>query len=122
MAKKEQSKSRYGEYCELIDGKLYGSVNLQLGNGKYKKKRKRFDSKFEAKQWAMAQIAKQRSGAIEVTKSTTFAELASWYKKHYLVAPILENGIKVEGVRDWKRLRAKLDHICESLGGRQLVS
>lgn len=119
---KKQRKSRYGEYCEVIDGKLYGSVNLQQGNGTYKKKRKRFDSKFEAKQWAVEQISQSRGKSIQIDESTTFTELAAWYKQHYLIAPVYEHGIKVDGVKDWKRLRAKLDKMSEYFGPRPLAS
>src|SRR3954468_22171097 len=106
MAKKEKARSRYGEYCEYIDGELYGSVNIPLGGGRYRKERKRCSTKFEAKQWAMERLSGSRTGTIEIDRAMTFAELAGWYSRHYLVEPVFEKGIKVEGVRDWTRLRA----------------
>lgn len=122
MRKSTKSRAVYGDYCEIVNGLLYGSVNVPIGNGKYKKKRKRFDSKFEAKQWAMEQIEHHRHGKIEVARSTTFAEIAAWFKREFLGPPVYEHGIKLDGVKDYKALRAKLDRMVEHFGGRQIHS
>lgn len=119
---RKKGRIKYGEYCETIDGKLYGSVYVAVGDGKYRRKRKRVESVIEAKQWALGEMARQQGGTIEVDQGTTFAELADWYSREYLIEPVYENGVKVDGVKDWKRLRAKLERMSDDLGPRRLTS
>jgi integrase len=117
--KKKKARNRYGDYCLTVRGEMFAAVNLPIGNGKYKQKRKKVANATEARQWALAELDKVKHGTIEVTRSTTFAELAAWYKREFLIAPVFENGIKLDGVKDHKKLRAKLDRVVEFFGGRQ---
>ena len=118
--KKKKTRARYGDYCLMIGGELFASVNIPIGGGKYKQKRKKVSNATEARQWALDEIDKATHGSIVVERSTTFAEVAAWYRREFLVAPVFENGIKLDGVKDHKKLRAKLDRITEYFGGRQI--
>ncbi len=117
MAKK---RSRYGDYCELIDGEIYASINVPTGNGKYKKKRKKVSSRTEARQWALAELDRIKHGSPEEKQFATFLDLAEWYKRYFLNAPVFERGRKVEGVKDWQKSRSKLDRMCEFYGPKRL--
>jgi integrase len=123
MPKKPKPRARYKDYSTTINGEIYGVVNIPVGNGKYKQKRKKVATTTEARQWALGELDKIRHGSIEIKTSTTFSQLAEWYKREYLIAPVYENGIKVEGVKDYKRLKEKLDKIIvPHFGPRQLSS
>src|SRR5690349_19588025 len=108
MPRKAKKVTRYKDYCVEKDGELYGSINIPNGDGTYRQKRKKVDSVTEARQWALGELAKLQHGKVELTKTATFGELAAWYKREYLIEPVYENGIKVEGVKDHKRLKAKI--------------
>lgn len=118
----KKKRQKYGEYCETINGKLYGSVYVQIAPGKYHRKRKRVGSVIEAKQWALAELERQTHGTIEVSGGTTFGELSDWYRDEYLIEPIYENGVKVDGVKTWRDMRQKLKGISEHFGSRRLTS
>lgn len=108
-----KSKSRYGDYCEVIAGELYGSINLPLGNGKYKKKRKKVASKTEARQWALEQLERHKQGEIPSKKNLTFADLADWYRKEFLIPPVYKNGMKLEGQRSYKSQLSRLKLVSD---------
>src|SRR5688572_16131236 len=95
----KKKRSRYGDYTEIIDGNLYAVVNLPVGNGKYKKKRKKVSSKNEAQQWAMSMLD---NPAQEKTDTHNFASLADWYAREFLIPPVYQNGKRLIGVRTWK--------------------
>lgn len=118
--KKKKATSRYGDYCTVINGELFAVVNQPIGGGKYKQKRKKVANATEARQWALGELDKLKHGTIEVSRLTTFADLAAWYKREFLIAPVFENGIKLDGVKDHKKLRAKLDRISEYFGVRNV--
>ncbi|MEO8648915.1 MAG: site-specific integrase [Acidobacteriota bacterium] len=122
MSPKKKSRVRYGEYCETINGRLYGSIYIDIGGGKYKRKRKRVHSTLEAKQWALGELAAHREGTIDVTPATTFGDLVTWFAANYLTKPVYDNGIKVEGVKDWKASKAKLERISVYFAGRSIAS
>jgi integrase len=120
MAKK--TKGKYRDRCVEIDGKLYGVHYYKNEKGEQKKKLKRAANRTEARQWAEAQLVKlqETGGVLKIEKKTTFAELATWYKTAHLVEAVFEKGIKVDGVKDWKRLRGKLDRMVEYFGSKPL--
>lgn len=113
-----KKKRHYGDYTEYINGELYGSISIPLGNGQYKRRRKKVESKTEARNWALAELDRAKHGSDEPVE--TFAHLAEWYKAYFLIAPVYENGIKIEGVKDWKKQRAKLDRITAHFGVKRL--
>lgn len=120
MAKKKD-RARYGDYCEVINGELYGVVNIPVGNGKYRKKRKKVSTKTDARLWALEQLELARHGSPEEKEFVTFLDLAAWYSKYFLTEPVFENGMKVQGVKDWKRQKAKLDCIAAYFGPKRLA-
>lgn len=115
---------RYGDYISRIDGKDYAVVRLPLGGGKYKKKVKLLsklgDSRTEAAKWAWNELEKHRSGAFnsKEAENWTFEQAVRWYKREFLIAPHYENGVKLEGVKDYERLKNKLDKMCEIFGAK----
>lgn len=113
-----KKKRGYGDYTEYINGELYGSISIPTGNGKYKRKRKKVESKTEARNWALAELDRAKHGSDEPVE--TFADLAKWFKAYFLVEPVYENGIKIEGVKDWKKQQAKLDRIVEHFAVKRL--
>jgi integrase len=110
-----KKKARYGDYCEIIDGKLYASVNLPLGGGKYKKKRKLVENKTEARNWALAELAKYKSGE-QPTEKMKFSDLAAWYKTEFLIAPFYKDGKKMHGLRTFKRQQVILERLEKTFG------
>jgi integrase len=119
MAKKKRA--RYGDYSTVIKGKLYAVVNLPNGNGTYRKKRKQVETKTEARQWALEQLAKNNAGEVVLDKKKlTFADYAEWYKEQFLVAPIYQDGKKVAGLRTWQKERSKADRLVRWFGGYDL--
>ncbi len=116
--KKAKSRNRYGDYCEEIKGVLYASVQIPVGGGKYKRKRKKVANRYEAQQWALQQLDLAKHGDVTSEDLKTFHDLCEWYKTYFLVEPVYENGIKVEGSKDWKKSRAKLDRIAEHFGSK----
>lgn len=114
---KPNSRVKYREYTTIIKGKLYAVVNVPIGDGKYAQKRKRFDSKILAQQWALAELRKHSSSEdVFISSDWTFADLAEWYKEEYLVAPVYQDGKKIEGLRGWKTQRTNLDRLTRSFG------
>jgi integrase len=119
MAKKKRA--RYGDYSAIIEGKLYGVVNIPNGDGTYHKKRKIVENKTEARQWALEQLAKNSSGEILIEKKKlTFREYAEWYKEQFLVSPIYQDGKKVAGLRTWQKERLKVDRLVRWFGSYDL--
>lgn len=114
-------KRRYGDYSEVIDGQLYGSVSIPLGKGKYQRRRKKVDTKTDARNWALAELEKAKHG-IHETDLETFGQLCEWYKKHFLVEPVYERGLRIEGTKDWQKNRAKLDRIAQYFAAKRLRS
>lgn len=112
---------RYGDYCEVINGELYSSVNIPIGNGKYRKKRKKVNTKTDARLWALEQLELARHGSPEEKDFVTFLDLAAWYSKYFLGEPVFENGMKVQGVKDWKKQQAKLKRMAEFFGPKRLA-
>lgn len=116
---RKKKKASYGDYCVTIDGKLYASVYLPLGGGKYKRKRKLVETKTDARNWALEQLKLHRTGgAPEEVK--TFADLAEWYKDEFLVEPTYKDGKKLFGVRTYKTQRRMADRLKEEFGFFQL--
>lgn len=113
-----KKRGRYGDYTETINGVLYASVNIPLGNGKYKKRRKKVSTKTEARQWAESQLNR----GYEVETNLSFSAIAEWYKEHYLIPPVYENKIRIAGFKDWKKQRGRLDRIALFFGARPVDS
>lgn len=123
MAKKPKKETRnYGDYLTEIDGKKYAVVRLPLGNGKYKRKVKLLSllgsgSKQEASKWAWDELEKHKSGEVDPKDDKlTFSDLASWYKREFLFAPIYKDGKRIEGVRTYKAYRSTLARLEEKFG------
>ncbi|MGI8469554.1 MAG: tyrosine-type recombinase/integrase [Pyrinomonadaceae bacterium] len=104
---RKPKKRHYGDYTKIIDGNLYAVVNLRQPDGKYKKKHKKVVDKTSALQWALKELEKHKKGS-SIDESLTFAEFAEWYAEEFLHKPNFEKGLKVSGVRDYKRLVNKL--------------
>jgi integrase len=115
-----KKKRGYGDYTEYIDGDLYGSVSIPDGQGGYKRRRKKVDTKTDARNWALAELDRAKHGSDEPVE--TFADLAKWYKEHFLVEPVYERGLKVEGVKDWKKQQSKLDRIAGYFAVKRLAN
>jgi integrase len=117
MVKKKRS--RYGDYCEMVDGKLFAVVNLRQPSGKYKKKRKLVSNKTEARQWALNELDKLKKGH-SLSSDITFQEFANWYKEEFLKAPRYEKGIKVEGSKDYLRATNKISKMSNFFGSKRI--
>lgn len=111
---RKKPRARYGDYCEIIDGALYASVNIPLGNGKYRKKRKRVENTIEARQWALATLYGK------VDPNQTFSELVKWYKAEFLIPPVYQKGKRVDGVRTYQRSRTAADRLVRYFGNFKL--
>lgn len=114
-----KKKRGYGDYTEYINGELYASVSIPIGGGKYKRKRAKVATKTDARNWALDQLDKAKHG-ITSEGFETFSDLVEWYKVHFLVAPVIENGVKIEGTNDWKKNRDKLDRMKAFFGSKRL--
>lgn len=121
MPRKKQ-RSRYADYCEIRDGEFYARVNIPIGGGKYKTKRRKVSSRIEARQWALQELEHAHHGGTSTGELQTFIDLAEWYTKYFLVAPVYERGLKIEGTKDWMKSRAKLERMCEHFGPKRLSS
>lgn len=111
-----KKRRRYGDYTDIIDGVLYAAVNIPQGDGTYKKKRKKVATMTEARQWAQSMLDQHKTG--QVVEVHSFRDLVEWYKDAYLVPPVYENGIKIEGYKDWKKQRSRLDRIARFFSSR----
>jgi integrase len=123
MAKRKKKETRdYGKYLTEIDGRDYAVVRLPLGNGKYKRKTKLLSSlgngaKSEAIKWALDQLDQHRAGELEPSSpGMTFSDLAKWYKREFLVAPVYKDGKRLDGVRTYKAYRSMLDRLDAKFG------
>lgn len=110
---------RYRDYSEIIDGKLYAVVNLRQPDGKYKKKRKQVESKTAALQWALEELEKHKKGS-KYDDSWGFGDFADWYVEEFLHEPIYENGLKVSGVKDYERLKNKVEKMKDFFGEKKM--
>jgi integrase len=109
------AKTRYGDYCEMRDGELYAAVNIPTGNGRYKKKRKKVDSKTEARQWALGELEKAKLGETSA-RSGTFSELSKWYTEEFLHAPEYKAGARLQGLRTYKHQQVMLTRLGDYFG------
>lgn len=112
---------RYGDYVCEIDKKIYAVVRLPLGNGKYKKKVKLLSllgngTKTEAAKWAWDELELWKKGEAREKDKLTFSDLAAWYKKEFLVAPVYQGGKRLIGVRTYKQLQAVLERLKKYFG------
>lgn len=110
---------RYRDYTQLIDGNLYAVVNLRQPDGKYKKKYKKVETKTEALQWALSELDKHKKGT-SYDSEITFENFADWYVKEFLHKPIYEKGLKVSGVKDFERLKNKVEKMKEFFGEKKM--
>ena len=119
---------RYGDYICVINGQDYAVVRLPLGGGKYKKKVKLLSkiggTKSEAAKWAWNELEKHKSGSFNRSEAIywTFEDAARWYKREFLIPPVFEHGIKVEGVKDYQKQKSKLDRMSERFGAKPITS
>jgi integrase len=117
---KAKTKAKYGNgTTRKANGDLYASKYFKDENGKRVRLRKKVESQAEADQWISEQLGKiaNNGGVLKIDPKTTFGDLAYWYKKNYLIAPVIDrDNVKVRGVKGWKGQRAKLDMICKYFG------
>lgn len=112
-----RKRTRYREYSTVINGKLYAVVNIPLGGGRYRQKRKRVASKLEAQQWATEQMGLHLEGEdLFESSSRKFADFAAWYKKEYCIPPVYEKGKKLDGLRTWQHQEQAVDRLTARLG------
>lgn len=106
-----------------MHGELFASVNIPLGNGKYRKKRIKYSAlgskQSEAIKWALAQIEQAKTEAT-FNDALDFTEFAEWYKREFLQPPRFEKGLKVSGVKDFERLKNKIDRFIGFFGNRKM--
>lgn len=110
---------RYRDYTQIIDGHLYAVVNLRQADGKYKKKYKKVDGPTQALQWALEELDKHKKGT-SFDADLAFADFAEWYKQEFLRPPIYEHSLKVSGVKDYERLKNKVDKMKKFFGERKM--
>ena len=124
MARKP--KPKYNTYSLIKNGKLVGSIPYMGIDGRKKYLRKTFDEFEKASdnqaaldKWVLQERAKlaENDGVFKVEKATTFAEVATWYKELYLVPARIENGVRIDGIKNWRSRRATLDFVTEYFGG-----
>lgn len=126
----KKKKRRYGDYISEIDGKPYAVVRLPKGGGKYKKKVKLLSkispdgSRIEAAKWAWNELALHKSKLFNRSEAAgwTFDKAAAWYKKEFLVAPVFENGVRIEGIKDFEKQKNKLDRMVEIWGAKPITT
>lgn len=108
-------RKRYGNYVENRKGVKYARVYLPLGNKKYKVKRILLETiggtANAAKQWALNEIDRHKNKIPGKKENITFEDAARWYAKNKIVPPVFMNGVKVEGVKDYKRQRNKINKL-----------
>jgi integrase len=115
--KRTKERPKYRDYSVVVDGRMFAVVNIPLGNGKYRQKRKRVSNSIEAQQWAIEQLSKSRAGELPISGDRiTFADYASWYKEQFLTAPIYQDGKKVDGLRTWRQERNHVDRLVRWFG------
>jgi integrase len=115
-AKKAKKKRRsYRGYYTELDGKIYGVAQVRQPDGSYKRKLKVCKNKTDARKWALGYIATHKENTT-FNPNLNFQQLAAWYAKEYLHPPIMENGLKVSGVKDYKRSKNKLKVFAEFFG------
>jgi integrase len=122
---KTKERARYGSNTTTIKGKLYASMYVKDANGKRKRLYKKVENQTEANQWISEQLGKiaNNGGVLKIDPKTTIADLANWYKKNFLIAPVIDrDNVKVRGVKGWKGQRAKLDMICRYFGALPLAT
>lgn len=105
-------RKRYGSYYEVRNGEYFASVNIPLGKGKYRKKRKKVSNPTEARQWAVKELNKTHG----TDAPLTFTELADWYSKEFLIPPSYKSGARVGGLRTYERQQTMLDRLTRTFG------
>lgn len=117
---RKRKRSHYGDYCEERADGLYAVVQIPIGGGKHRKRRKRVGTRYEARQWALEQLRHAHHGPAGDLE--TFIDLAEWYAEYFLQPPVYERGLKVQGVKDWRKSRAKLDRMAAHFGPKRLAA
>lgn len=111
-------KRKYGDYTTEIDGKKYAVARIPLGGGRYKKKVKLLASIGGTKRDAQKWVWQQLDGETETV--STFAALAEWYSREYLVAPMYQDGKRIYGLRTWQHQRTVLERLSLYFGQYKL--
>lgn len=111
---KKDKRARYKSYS-FTDrhGKLYARVQIKLPDGRYKTYKKRAMNLTHAAQLAdemFREYGERGQGFID-SRSMRLQDLAEWYKKTFVVAPVYKDGKKVAGMRTWEAERRKIDRI-----------
>jgi len=91
-------------------------------NGKRRKEKRRAENKTQAKEMLrdLLQKFKARGPQVVDFERMTFADLASYYEKTYLIEPQYIDGRKVAGLRSAYDYRLRLGVLKENLGKRKL--
>ena len=118
---KKADRKKYRDYWMMRGKDIYGAVYLpDPVTGKLKRKEKKCATKTEANAWAMSMLGGGANGGRvehDPGRPTTFAEVATWYKEYHLFPPVIENGVRVDGMKGWATSRSKLDFITKHFGG-----
>ena len=106
------------------DGALYARVTFLDTKGKRKEKWKRADNRTHAKELINQMLRELDDFGEESLEGDkiSFADLADYYEKTYLVPPTYANDRKVAGRRDWKRFRQILNVLREHFGKKRIRS
>ncbi|MGE3384997.1 MAG: tyrosine-type recombinase/integrase [Pyrinomonadaceae bacterium] len=117
---KPRKRRRYGSFAwtDKKTGRLYARVRLTQADGTVKTFYRLATSVKHAEQLADEIKAEHecRGQAFIDGRSMTFAHLAEWYKREFVIAPVYVDGQKTEGMRTWESERAKIDRIVTELG------
>ena len=113
---KAPKQRRYGKFdwTDPKTGYLYARVVVTQADGTPKTIYKRAINVTHAKQLADGIKAEHQSRgqAYLDGRTMTFKDLAEWYKKEFVIAPVYKDDIKVEGMRTWEAERRKIDFIA----------
>ncbi len=91
--------------------------------GVWREKKRRVDAFHEvpaAKRAIEDEIKKELEGETLSAKARTFDELAAYYEKHYLIAPVYAGKTKVAGLRSHVKQKSILKTLRSHFSGRRL--
>lgn len=110
-------KSSYA-WTDKKTGYIYARVQVKEPNGKFKSIYRRALNATHAEQLAdeIKLEYENRGQAYLDGRTMTFADLAKWYKKEFVIEAVYSKGKKIDGMRTWKSERQKIDRIAKELG------
>jgi len=110
-------------YVFESNGKWYARITVADSGGRRRNVKRTAGTKAEAKQ-ILSRLRKElkngNAKAVDILK-ITFGDLCDYYEAHYAKAAKFENGQKVEGLRDLRRVRGFLGLYRRHFGRRKLA-